>query len=214
MDYDFELADIRTKGYRIKGGIKDTSNEAPYIVDVSGVCSGSIIGKKHILSAAHCFDDWCDSPFWTFQLCFQNFNDEYHSRNWVAVRLGTETNGYPNTKAYYRQKIEGIGFDKGNSAKKHVVEFPVWPRDSIVYHRPIYQILGFAAKPNYRVRENLIDIALITLTESITFKDNLVQAQLAPPNTPEHNCDGCIGYCDDKNIFTAFGLGKKSEGNI
>ena len=42
-------------GSRILNGQIIPAHSKPYLVDVVEVCTGSILGKRHILSAAHCF---------------------------------------------------------------------------------------------------------------------------------------------------------------
>ena len=42
-------------GSRILNGQIIQAHSKPYLVDVVGACTGSILGKRHILSAAHCF---------------------------------------------------------------------------------------------------------------------------------------------------------------
>ena len=92
-------------GSRILNGEIIMPHSKPYLVDVSGACTGSILGKRHILSVAHCFIDGL-------------VIDAYNKRKYFYV--GTHQKQDSSTgQRLERSSIVGITKDG------HPVDFPI-----------------------------------------------------------------------------------------
>lgn len=170
----------------------------PYIVDIrsssGSECTGSIIGKKHILSAAHCFDDAHEG----------SYRNEYYDRKEFYV--GFEYIGIlvQNSSKVERHFIEGIAVSGTNKEQKRIIQFPIWE----------YTIAanGLGRKPfrqKYTINIDLIDLALITVRQEMVFNPGWIEkAQLDPPST---NCQTCSGECSPYDKLEAVGLGEWRE---
>ncbi|XP_046333497.2 serine proteinase stubble-like [Haliotis rufescens] len=85
---DFPLIRYILRQWRIVGGINAQSGEFPWMAVVSangGLCGGSILNSTHIITAAHCVDDFAASTI-TVDVGEQDrFNDNDHTTFQVST---------------------------------------------------------------------------------------------------------------------------------
>ena len=151
----------------------------PIFGDYESICTGSIIGKKYIISAAHCFDT----------------GDKYDER--YLFFLGTFKTRDRSGQIRHRETIAGI--DKNFKR----VDFPINLDNG---------------ENAYNISIDLLDVVVVTLKENITFIDRVKKARIElpqpqAPNGEPNTCNGCLGSCDQSNIFNAYGWGAFGQSN-
>ena len=171
-------------------------------------CTGTIIGRKHILSAAHCFDDMTGSSTTNIECS----SGEYERRN--KLYIGRHDRSVPehsidhllnkHQQVKLRQKVEGI-LKTGEN-----LVFPFHTCSNLY---------------NHNVWKDVIDVALITTTDGIIFRDLLdldarfkaiqMMAVIKPPLGSAlygWGCKSCTGDCAPHKQLSATGWGYKSWG--
>ena len=139
-----------------------------------------------MMAAAHCFDDEERNT--------GQYREEYAVR--TTFYVGFEQKGIlgENGRKLTRKIIQGINVFGPNKENKKIITFPLWEN----------------GEQKYSIEDNLIDLALITVTQAIPLSPGWIEkAQLDPPSI---NCETCSGECSKYDRMDAVGLGLWKEG--
>ena len=196
---------------RILNGQEIPHNSKPYLVDVQGYCTGSIIGKKHVLTAAHCLDGWSgsedDQKFIEGQYGVTEKTPEYSAIKYFFVG------------SHFKRKIKTNNGDVGIRMERAFVE-GIHVIDVIGRNNFKYEIIRFneslglypeyhIAAEKFRSRKKALDIALVTLTQEIRFSEFIQPVKIGPL---AEDCRWCQGDCDDNSDLHAYGWGLRYKG--
>ena len=188
--------DLNKFAPRILNGDEIVKNSKPFLVDVSDKCTGSIIGKMHILSAAHCFDNIRN---WDPVIGMVKDPGEYDRNKYFYVGTHKRSN---NPRVDNIIKVRGLKKERdkidGMDSSNRPVKFPIIDVDRL------------------NVRNGLIDIAVVTLkkpeldfTPKISkFTPKISKASIDYPSTA---CQTCDGDCGDEE-FSVYGWGLLRKG--
>ena len=162
------------------------------MVYISGGCTGTIIGKWHIMSAAHCFD-----------------GRRYSSRNrsWIF------TNDWEDNKFFWVGTHEKMKIVSGKDPHGQKLErdtgwtVMIWNKTIIEF--PLFCKVGckFSLRPIDE--EVTLDVAVLkTKTEIMFFSGHVAKAKLDPPSL---NCQTCLDDCDSSITFKGIGWGLRGN---
>ena len=185
---------------RILNGEEILRHSMPFLADL-GICTGTIIGKRHILTAVHCLDGriWKDGKFYLD-----------NGKEWVEnkyIWIGThekrkiDPDKDPHGQRMEREAAWAIKREEYVTPKfnNSIIEFPIYPDK-------LWPELG----GNINLY-HLIDIALVKLSSDIRFFAGHVEKANFPSNLP--HCKICTFDCGQTE-FTAVGWGEYAEGTL
>ena len=157
------------------------------MVNVANICTGSIIGKRHILTATHCLEDEHD---WETRIYFY-LGDHEKGSGGVAMERD------------FCWVIHVSGPDKRT---KRVIKI-----ENGLY--PNYYT-GREGPPTNGSDGNVLDVMVVSLKADIVFSDTIKKARIGKPGQDCVVCNPRFkNDCVNKNLH-AYGWGKYTWGTV